>query len=304
MRTCNLFLAVMLTAALPVCALVNSGNPGGNRTAPTGLNGEPADPGFDRVGFNGSASGVYLGEGWVLTARHLPAKTFTLDGVTYEWDGVNDYKFPDTELRLFRLANAPEMPVLPMISQTPRPGENVIMVGAGRDCEDHVTYWYVDKTAQPITWTEVPTRGEANAGGVLSNEGSIISWGTNLVSNVMPHPKLGALIITDFTENPATRTTFEAQAVSYDNGGALFTETNGEWKLAGIMITVSKLFPEQPGVNKEPGGPKTIGSGVFGNVTISINLAPYSHRILQVMANSKPAPQFAEMQPRPEMNMN
>ena len=117
----------------------------------------------------------------------------------------------------------------------------------------------------------------------------------------MPHPKLGALIVTDFTENPAMSTPFEAQAVSYDNGGAVFVENDGHWQLAGIMVTVTKLFPNQPGIDKAPKGPKTIGSGVFGNVTVSVNLAPYRHRILQVMGVD---PQFADSQARTEVGMS
>ncbi|MBC2595819.1 hypothetical protein H5P28_16255 [Ruficoccus amylovorans] len=282
MRAAVWCLLLWLSAVLPAAGLVNCGNPGGNRNCPTGENGEPADPGFAYVGFVGGATGVYLGNGWVLTARHLPARDVRIEDTVYPWDGASDYKFPNAELRLFRLSEWPDMPALPITSSTPKRGQLVVMVGVGRDCADQVTYWQVNRATEPWTWTEVPSREQADAAGILSHPASAKSWGTNRISGLTEHPKLGALIVTDFTEDPSIRTPYEAQAVSHDSGGAVFVEDEDGWKLAGIIATVTKLYPGQPGVEKSGKGTLQIGSGVFGNLTLAVNLAPYRHKILEI----------------------
>src|SRR5580704_15894094 len=41
------------------------------------------DPGFANVGIRGSGSGIYLGNGWVLTAAHVGAGWVWFNGVEY-----------------------------------------------------------------------------------------------------------------------------------------------------------------------------------------------------------------------------
>ena len=282
-RTLITSASLSLFAALTAYPLVNSGNPGGNRSAPTGENGEPTDPGFANVGRMANPGGVYLGNGWVLTARHVGTQAIILTGgKTYKWDGVNAYSFPNAELRLFKLAEMPDLPTLKISSKTQDKGQFLVMIGTGGDSQDHLTYWRVDQSANPWVWTEVPERRLGNAAGVIAAPEDIKSWGTNRVSAVLPNPSLGELIVTDFSENPVERTPFEAQAITHDSGGAVFAQTaDGGWELTGIMVTVAQLFPGQPEVVQK-GNRQVIQSGVFGNVTLSVNLAPYRDKILEV----------------------
>jgi hypothetical protein len=296
MRYVTLAISAWLLAVLPASALVNTGNPGGNRNAPTGMNGEPVDPGFAYVGQLGAATGVYLGNGWVLTARNLPPKDLTVNGTTYSWDGVSDYKFPDAALRLYRLARWPDMPALSISSSTPGKGQLVVMVGAGRQAEGQLSYWNVNRAVgDEWAWAEVPSRELGNTAGIVCTEDCGPSWGTNRISGFYPHPKLGALLVTDFSDGPPLGTDFEAQAVNYDTGGAIFTENDGAWELAGIILTVTELYPGQPEVVRPEGKSLRIGSAVFGNLTLSVNLAPYRHRIMEITGlNASSAPRVAQ----------
>jgi hypothetical protein len=90
-------------------------------------------------------------------------------------------------------------------------------------------------------------------------------------------------------------TDFEAQAVNYDTGGAIFAKTDDVWELAGIILTVTELYPGQPEVVRPEGKSLRIGSAVYGNLTLSVNLAPYRHRIMEITGlNAASAPRVAQ----------
>ncbi|MDP0498278.1 MAG: hypothetical protein Q7Q73_18960 [Verrucomicrobiota bacterium JB024] len=267
-------------------ALVNAGNPGGNLTAPTGQDGQPEDPGFANVLMIRGGTGVYLGNGWVLTARHVNPKWLMLDGQqVLAADAIDkSYSFKTAELKLFRLKEERDLPVVRIASAPPAPGQEIVMIGGGRASQDHFSFWQVNQTTTPWTWTQMPDQQGANAAGILVVEKqNAISWGTNRISAQMHNGHLGELLITDFSDKPGERTAFEAQAVSYDSGGPIFTRTASGWELVGIMVTVAQLYPGQPGiVQPEGGGPQFIGSGLFGNLTLAVNLVPYREEILKV----------------------
>ncbi|MBC2595604.1 trypsin-like serine protease [Ruficoccus amylovorans] len=284
-RSLILTLSLVLTP-LFCPALVNSGNPGGNRTAPTGQDGQPTDPGFANMLVIRGGAGVYLGNGWVLTARHITPGMIILNGEKRMREEIigKMYKFKNAELMLIRLKETPDLPTVKIASSTPAVGTEVVMIGAGRRSQDHLTFWQVSQASNPWTWTEVTDPQQANMAGVVTDPGGLMSWGTNRISAVNPASAMGELLVTDFSANPAERTAFEAQAVSQDSGGALFAQDEkGEWVLTGIMATVGRLYPGQPGVGKPEGSSSfIIGSGVFGNLTLSVNLAPYREEILRV----------------------
>ncbi len=293
MRLRTLFISLsLLGAPLLSQAVLNSGNPGGNLTAPTGQDGQPADPGFANMLEISGGAGVYLGNGWVLTARHINPKRVVVNGQTLlREEAIDDiYTFKDAELKLLHLTDEPDLPSMPIASSTPTTGTEVVMIGAGFLAQDHMTGWHVDQSTNPWTWTEVSSPQQANMAGVLTTQPMQrkMSWGTNRMSAVIQNPKMGDMLVTDFSGNPAERTAFEAQAVSRDSGGALFVQGADGWEVAGIMATVARLYPGQPGVGVPEGLKENIiGSGCFGNLTLSVNLASYRAKILEVTGLGK-----------------
>lgn len=102
---------------------------------------ESGTTGWDYVGTVNGASGVYLGNGWVLTAGHVGAGDFTLQGETYDAVPGSAQGFSNStgtaDLTLFQLAQSPALPPLTLETTTPvrlshsHQGNQVAMIGYG-----------------------------------------------------------------------------------------------------------------------------------------------------------------------------
>jgi hypothetical protein len=159
-----LFLTSWLLA--PLRAIESNG--GYVTTTPTVANWSTGWPtsgktGWDYVGqINGGASAVYLGNGWVLTARHVGSGVFSLRGVSYQPVTGSEHYFTTStgtaDLTLFQISTSPALNPLTLsqsapvaFSDTP-PGDETVMIGYGGGYgetwgEDSVTY--VDQPVQP-----------------------------------------------------------------------------------------------------------------------------------------------------------
>jgi hypothetical protein len=176
--------------------------------------------GWNYVGQMNGASGVYLGDGWVLTAGHVGVGNFTLDGNVYDTTGVSYSNFTNStnhaDLTLFQIStvatdgNTLSFSSLTLSSNAPTPfslfqsGSQVAMLGYG--------------------------------GG---NE----SWGANIVTTVnIPIEIQGySYESIDFetahgtTNNISSSITNNAELIVGDSGGGDFiTNSSGGWTLAGI----------------------------------------------------------------------
>ena len=198
----------------------------------------PSVPGEAYVGQVNGASGVYLGDGWVLTAAHVGAGNFLLNSLTYDevaGSAVQLTTFGSTvegtveptepaDLTLFRVSGAPTLPSLPALTLA---------------------------TAPPIAY------GTSLGGGAFSNGSSVVIIGygeghgetygidhvtrTNFqVDLTDPHP---TYVSYDFVTDDGTGNTFptgtftnSAQLVSGDSGGGDFIQNpvTGVYELAGI----------------------------------------------------------------------
>ena len=255
--------------------------PLGNQSAPTGLNGEPTDPGFAHVGQVNNSTGVYLGHGWVLTADHVGAGTFTLGGVNYGFDGVNSQQVGGADLRLFKLTSNPLLAPLKLATTSPAINNPVVMIGAGRSpTSDTATTWFVDEGPDPWVWdTSFFSAEDGTKSGYPTNSTRAVRWGTNSVDGLSTDLSYSVgsksyndmdALFTDFDQNDGTA--FESQAVTNDSGSGLFIDHGAGWELAGTIVTVG-TFPGQPGGNN---GAST---AVFGNLTYAIDLSAYADTI-------------------------
>ena len=271
-----LFVALVALAfpAVVSQAIVNIYAPTGNTSAPTGTGGEPSDPGWDSTGTVKNSSAVYLGDGWVLTASHVGAGTYTSsNGTSYAWDGVTSHNIAGTDLTLFKLAETQDLPAATLAQSAPTVGSEVVMIGNGRSpTSDSSTLYYVDTDTDPYTWSTSPFAGwDQTARGYLTNSTRALRWGTNTIEAYGNDVGgIGYYFYTDFDLTGGT--TYEAQAVAYDSGGPVFYYDGSQWVLAGLMVTVA-VYSGQPYTSDG------ILSAFGGNLTYMVDISKYAEEI-------------------------
>jgi hypothetical protein len=224
--------------------------------------------GWDYVGSVNGASGVYLGDYggsyWVLTAGHVGAGDFTLDGVVYSLLGGSAVSLTNSDdrtvdLTLFRIATDPGLATLALSSGTPAVGTSVTMIGNGINRGADLTQWNVnwDETFVGVyrgyKWTGTSAK----------------RWGKNTVSGTATNGT------TDYLTTAFLQASGSAQATAGDSGGGVFTTVNGTLTLSGSMGLVSN-FVGQPG-----------STSVYGNQTYSADISVYRTQILDRIS---PAP--------------
>jgi hypothetical protein len=160
----------------------------------------------------GGASGIYLGNGWVLTAAHVsPLGAFTLDGNVYDLTGVSYSSFTNSrtgssnaDLTLFQITTTSttgtnlSLPSLTLISNSPALSSTVVMIGYG------------------------------GASGFGSE-----SWGTNtIVAHSQKVAVNNSFESIDFL-TPNSGTNYSTLVLG-DSGGGDFVEVGSTWELAGL----------------------------------------------------------------------
>ncbi len=150
-----------------------------------------------------------------------------------------------------------DLPPLPIARESPRPGEEVLLIGFGRERERVV---------------EVQSDGPAQFGFSWTQKGSK-RWGTNRIATIDETLYQGSWTTHSFAlvfDPPTTvrATEFEAQAAVGDSGGAVFVKRDGEWLLAGLMTSVT-------GFSRAPAQ-----TSMYGDSTYAADLVSYRGEIL------------------------
>lgn len=253
-----------------------------NRVAPAD------DPGWNNVGRVGSASGVYLGNRWVLTANHVGSASLRLsDGRTFAPIAESGVRLQNTgsvagfggaDLFMYRLAADPGLPALNIAAAAPARGERVSMIGAGLDLKGSMLGWQTTSVTGGLRWTEAPLV-HANTFGFALGTSSTMRWGYNQVSTASAFDSMSDRTWTFSTrfDPPGTPLSFfEAQAVVGDSGGGVFHEADGQWQLSGIMVSQDLL-------NNQPAG-----TVVFGGSSNIADLSRYREQILELLNTPDP----------------
>ena len=232
--------------------IISSGDGTGNTTGP------PFVAAWDHVGQYGNNSAVYVGNGWILTARHVSVAEIQLDGVTYRTVAgsrvqVDPPSNPD--LAMLRIESDPGLADLSISHAAPT--GDVLLIGGGLNRGAAVN-WDPDPFDDGWAW----------------GSGKTLRWGTNEVAAANLPIDSGyqsIAFVMDFTESGGTPD--ESIAANGDSGGGVFID-DGSSELAGIMVGVAG-YAGQPAA-----------TALFGNATYAVQLSAYESEILAIRAEN------------------
>jgi hypothetical protein len=166
--------------------------------------------------FGPRASGVYLGNRYVLTANHIDKdiSLVNLNGTNYSVDEMfRPVVFEGTDMRVFRIATDPGLPLLPLVSVAESEFDKpCVMIGYGLGKG-------MPLANQGWKWGDDRTRKRRWATGTT---------GAKYYFNPENHISYLETAF-DFSAGPTT-----GQLAMGDSGCGLFENLDGVWKLVGI----------------------------------------------------------------------
>ena len=209
---------------------------------------------------------IYLGAGFAMTARHVGHGEIYLDGELYEpLRGTNrtilNPNGTAADAMVFALENdppPPDWPLVPIATEPPVAGENVLLIGFGRERERVDEFESDDRPRFSFRWTDKGAK----------------RWATNRISSefdvLSQQNRTSRAFVLSFDEPYSPRSTrYEAQAAVGDSGGGVFVKRDGEWQLLGLMVSVS-------GDSRAPKG-----GAVYGDRTYAVDLSHYRDEVLR-----------------------
>ncbi|MCR9096368.1 MAG: serine protease [bacterium] len=209
---------------------------------------------------------IYLGEGHALTARHVGMGEIFLDGEIFEPERGTNRTILNTngtaaDAMVFELEDGsplPDWPLVPIATEPPRDGEDVLLIGFGRGRARVDEFDDEHGSRFSFRWT---AKGEKR-------------WATNRITSTFEVLAQGNLTSRAFSmrfDEPYSQysTRYEAQAAIGDSGGGVFVLRDGEWQLLGLMVSVS-------GVRNAPKS-----GAVYGDRTYVVDLSHYRPEIMR-----------------------
>ena len=196
-------------------------------------------PWYNVVQFGANnGSGVYLGNGYVLTANHVNmVGAVVINGVSYTVDPAftalhvtednpaTSYA-DDVDLKLVRILGIPPLPVvqtLPLNFSATADLAPSTIIGWGKGKGTTVTGGW--------NWGDDTTRAErwgTNTVAGATTDGTVVSYDALYTYFNAPFPPVGT-------------SSNETQIAAGDSGGGLFVKIGSVWKLSGISTLVSTL---------------------------------------------------------------
>lgn len=284
------------------------------------------DPGWNQVVkfANGPSSfqfnGIYLGDGWILTASHvgIPSSVTFNSGATYnvipnvpnlENGTQHQYQIPNptwndpnltqtlSDLQIFRIAGDPGISGATLATQSMTQNTQVVYIGWGQLRATNQNFYSVNQSVNPWQWSQVAScSGSGCFHGFVTN-GIGESWGTNRIvssdivlgendgnlQTVIDHGTIAYLT----TYDQPSSDPFEAIAVGGDSGTPVFVNRNQnmptstpQWELAGIT-NAKYTFPGQDQIDPFN------TYGIVGDADGFADIATYKSQILAMMAARK-----------------
>lgn len=293
-------LAALAAESRAIVVSGGSGNPAPlNNTAPAD------DPGWNRVGSfetsGGNGSGVYLGNGWVLTANHVNGKsTFTLNGNTYTLIGGTGQRLANpaelglahaSDLWLGQYTGVTPFPagVVTIASSTPDLEAVGTMIGTGRTQTSQTPTTYFADTSNPNDWE---WDDAFFPGANFSVQGFVRTGDRDKRWAQSPVASGQETLFFDFSgtgldaDQPGYYTEFRNElnggmGAASDSGSPLFIKNGSTWELAGIAHTLgfySGQFDD----------PDTLDTSLYGNATFYGDLSVYANQINTITGIPEP----------------
>jgi hypothetical protein len=278
MRNKHFFLSVaaalscFLLGPAAAHAIINADNP--TSTTPDNTTAPSALPQWNNIGTVNGSSGIYLGNGWVLTADHVGAGNFTLDGTTYLWNGNAEIRLNNTDgsgpadLVMFQLTSRPTgVSQLAIASTSPTIGTSFYNVGYGLARDTAEEYFNYNSTTKVFTQTSNSSAAYQGFGYASPNTKS---WGQNSVAGFQSY-NIGFGNVNAFY---STFTGTTDQIVSGDSGGGVFNS-------AGVLIGVNDAigtYTNQPA-----------DTAFITDQSDLINIAPFYNQITQISQVPEPS---------------
>jgi len=278
-----IFLFLASLSATPVRAIETSG--GYNTTPPTSSNIPNWNIGWGNANVTGwnyggivdgkstgneeYCSGVYLGNGWVLTAGHVGWGNFTLNGILYTPIPDSAQTFTDSngtaDLCLFAIASPPSLPSLIISSGAPVAfaskqilGSTAALLGiGGASVATDAPSWGIDTVTEideplPVTATINGASYTFNSHDFFTDNGTVTRGS---------HPYNWSIIN-------------NSMVVNGDSGGGdfIYNSTTQKWELAGI----NEATGSWTGANGDP---------YYGNGSFSafVQLSYYASQITPII---------------------
>jgi hypothetical protein len=244
-------LCAVLGAGPSWAVIIVTGDGTGNTTAPSD------DPGFDNVGSVNGLSGVYLGNGWVLTAGHVGSGPIEFGGITYQpvpgsFQKLTGGTATFADVALVRMAGDPGLPTIALATTTPTTGSNVVMIGRGLSRGAAASWNGNDGWG----WTSPMVK----------------RWGANRVSTTgIPILNTESMILNFDGPGPAA-VSHEAHVAIGDSGGAVYWKSSGTWYLAGTLFAALN-FGSQPA-----------NTSLYGNATAAAEVSFYRSEIIAIVS--------------------
>lgn len=272
------------TRASAVILAGPNGTAGGNAAEPSltsyiTTNSLPSFPYWNNVVPVSDASGVYLGNGWVMTANHVTALTVNLSTITVSGTPYivrQSQQVGTQDIRLYRIGGGLGDPALPALANiavdasAPGLATGFLTFGRGNRAEGTLN---------------LATSSDSQVSGSPANfewaGASTMRWGANSVEALPvwtgdapgPYSTLGATSVFSSTfDDPGSGNYLNANEAGHsvgDSGGPLFTVDAGVWVLSGISLAV--------GADPALGQPGS--TTAFGNITVYADLATYKSSI-------------------------
>ena len=165
---------------------------------------------------------------------------------------------------MFEIYPRPDLPALEIPLVSPVYGSVLLVAGNGRD------------RGNPLVWDPNGSYSPGPTGGYAWAASSHVRWGIN---NLEVYPAGGHVFNTRAFGSffDAGRALPEAQAVTGDSGGGVFTLSPlGEWQLAGVILGIVQ-YSGQPA-----------GTSFFGQRTYYADLAYYRPQLEDAVALPEP----------------
>lgn len=284
-------LAASFLPSVPAAHAVIVSGANGTGTANT----QPPFPvsGLNNVGtvnFSPPSTGVYLGNGWAISAFHagfFPPPSFTIPSGpgagTYASDQAMQIMNADNsgaDLEVFHLTTRPNLPSLTLSTASPTVGTHIYSMGDGLTRSANVQFYSVTGTGAATVWTPLPNSTGANASGYTESAPNVLRWGDNLTTVVPGTSSATTVVNAGFGNTTIFASTFdsagttnESQLSTGDSGGAVFSDGN-------VLLGVNDL---QFGFQNQP-----TDTAIFGDASGYVDIATYRNQIQSITGVPEP----------------